>query len=276
MTKREPKFQIPTRKAGPKGRGFTNLRTPEQVESIPFEELLAPFESHSATNSLPTVNSQVTENSLFTVNSLFTETPPGYSVNSQVTENSLFTVNSQLPTLAQAAEDLTYGAGHSRLNHDFFDGILTKLSANEQLLYIHLFRYRESSANTTVRLSLPALAKRTGLSKSTIQRAEISLKAKGMIEKIDVEIGYNKEQGRRYRLFIPNSLLTLNSQVRVNRLFRVNNIKEKLLKENNKKGNELSLDTKNCPDCRGSGFWYPEGNEKGVAKCKHERLPKNE
>jgi hypothetical protein len=27
-----------------------------------------------------------------------------------------------------------------------------------------------------------------------------------------------------------------------------------------------------CPDCAGTGFWYPEGMEKGVAKCKHERL----
>ena len=27
-----------------------------------------------------------------------------------------------------------------------------------------------------------------------------------------------------------------------------------------------------CPDCNGSGWWYPNGTEKGVAKCKHARL----
>jgi hypothetical protein len=27
-----------------------------------------------------------------------------------------------------------------------------------------------------------------------------------------------------------------------------------------------------CPDCGGSGFWYPEGEGKGVAKCKHAQL----
>lgn len=27
-----------------------------------------------------------------------------------------------------------------------------------------------------------------------------------------------------------------------------------------------------CPDCKGSGWWYPEGPDKGVAKCKHEKL----
>lgn len=29
---------------------------------------------------------------------------------------------------------------------------------------------------------------------------------------------------------------------------------------------------KDCPDCGGSGWWYPNGLERGVAKCKHERL----
>lgn len=29
---------------------------------------------------------------------------------------------------------------------------------------------------------------------------------------------------------------------------------------------------RDCPDCGGSGFWYPEGYEKGVAKCTHSKL----
>jgi hypothetical protein len=29
---------------------------------------------------------------------------------------------------------------------------------------------------------------------------------------------------------------------------------------------------KNCPDCNGSGWWYPNGIERGVAKCKHLNL----
>jgi hypothetical protein len=33
-----------------------------------------------------------------------------------------------------------------------------------------------------------------------------------------------------------------------------------------------AIDTSSCPDCGGSGWWYPEGESKGVAKCKHERL----
>ncbi len=31
---------------------------------------------------------------------------------------------------------------------------------------------------------------------------------------------------------------------------------------------------KDCPDCGGSGWWYPNGMEHGVTRCKHERLKK--
>jgi len=31
------------------------------------------------------------------------------------------------------------------------------------------------------------------------------------------------------------------------------------------------VDYSTCPDCHGTGFWYPHGTEKGVAKCRHER-----
>jgi hypothetical protein len=36
---------------------------------------------------------------------------------------------------------------------------------------------------------------------------------------------------------------------------------------------QSSVDASSCPDCGGSGWWYPEGESKGVAKCKHEKLP---
>jgi len=31
-------------------------------------------------------------------------------------------------------------------------------------------------------------------------------------------------------------------------------------------------DISKCPDCFGAGMWYPEGFEKGVARCRHEKL----
>jgi hypothetical protein len=35
-----------------------------------------------------------------------------------------------------------------------------------------------------------------------------------------------------------------------------------------------NLVTSQCPDCHGTGFYYPKGMEGGVAKCKHEQLRK--
>jgi hypothetical protein len=29
---------------------------------------------------------------------------------------------------------------------------------------------------------------------------------------------------------------------------------------------------RSCPDCAGTNFWYPQGTDKGVAKCKHSKL----
>ncbi len=39
-------------------------------------------------------------------------------------------------------------------------------------------------------------------------------------------------------------------------------------------GPSSNLDTSQCPDCHGSGFYYPKGIEGGVARCKHEQLSK--
>lgn len=33
-----------------------------------------------------------------------------------------------------------------------------------------------------------------------------------------------------------------------------------------------NLDTSQCPDCNGTGFYYPQGAEGGVARCKHDQL----
>ncbi len=34
----------------------------------------------------------------------------------------------------------------------------------------------------------------------------------------------------------------------------------------------IRVDASQCPDCKGSGFYYPNGPTSGVAKCKHEKL----
>ncbi len=37
----------------------------------------------------------------------------------------------------------------------------------------------------------------------------------------------------------------------------------------------LNVDASQCPDCKGTGFYYPKGAKGGVARCKHEQLGKD-
>lgn len=37
-------------------------------------------------------------------------------------------------------------------------------------------------------------------------------------------------------------------------------------------GTAAPANVNECPDCRGTGLFYPEGFEKGVARCRHEKL----
>ena len=42
--------------------------------------------------------------------------------------------------------------------------------------------------------------------------------------------------------------------------------------EAGKSGTRFEVDASKCPDCFGAGMWYPEGFDKGVARCRHEKL----
>ena len=39
-----------------------------------------------------------------------------------------------------------------------------------------------------------------------------------------------------------------------------------------REGPSPKVDASQCPDCFGTGMWYPQGFEKGVARCGHEKL----
>jgi len=54
--------------------------------------------------------------------------------------------------------------------------------------------------------------------------------------------------------------------------------KEKRQIEDEQSGEESAsvakVDASKCPDCFGTGMWYPEGFDKGVARCEHKSLGK--
>lgn len=167
------------------------------------------------------------------------------------------------PSLTPKAS--VYRKGDSRVNHDFFDERICGLEPLAQLLYFHLNRYRDSGSNVTVTVSWDRLASRIPVSESTLRRAFSRLQAAGLASKEREVYGKGSAQGIVFRVVTGASPSTHESPS------TDDTHKRKALKENNK-NESLALNPTNCPDCSGSGFYYPEGVERGVAKCHHTNL----
>ncbi|MBA3441198.1 MAG: hypothetical protein H0T92_15145 [Pyrinomonadaceae bacterium] len=55
-------------------------------------------------------------------------------------------------------------------------------------------------------------------------------------------------------------------------IYRTGEADELIEKFINPPASPALADASQCPDCNGTGWWYPKGAERGVARCKHERL----
>src|SRR3712207_2984437 len=203
----------PTRRRGANLDGLLNEYAPPEKEPAPPPQSPAPTTPPAA----PLAESPVTETSHVTETRHIMETshiPVTSHVNdgadavseawhapeaSHVLPTSHVRENTQ--TLAEMAENLKYGEGHARINHDYFDGVITRLPSDAQLLWVHLNRYREGRANHTVQLNWPKLEQKTKLSRSTLYRMSKVLKKEGLAEQFGLDLGRGKEQGFRFRLF---------------------------------------------------------------------------
>jgi hypothetical protein len=157
--------------------------------------------------------------------------------------------------------------GHLRLPNSAVDGLYQMLDAYEQAVFTQLFRLSHGYGKPTCKIGLPQLARRSNVGKTTAQAAVNRLIHKGLVRKLEYEIGKFKEQGTTYWVSSPDSPSGTGS------LPGDDTIKIKALKERTKReGSHERKDFSDCPDCQGKGFYWPEGYERGVAKCKHKRL----
>ena len=74
------------------------------------------------------------------------------------------------------------------------------------------------------------------------------------------------EQGIEYRVFNLDRLTNQDRASNKNSPSNTASNKERVLKEN------FKADASQCPDCMGTGFYYPEGTAKGVKRCEHRKL----
>lgn len=79
--------------------------------------------------------------------------------------------------------------GYTKLWHQMTDFLYRQLTPSEQAVHIQLFRLSWGHNKETCVIGLPGLSKRTGIAKTTIQRAVDGLIEKGLIEKIRAVFG---------------------------------------------------------------------------------------
>jgi DNA-binding Lrp family transcriptional regulator len=158
--------------------------------------------------------------------------------------------------------------GYIRLYHQIIDHLLPQLDPLESYVYLHLYRLSWGFGNSSCVITNPGLARRCNLSERTIRNITPKLREKGLIEKIRI---MESGEGVEWKVIIPAGAAQDAGAARNAGAARFadSNRKDLIDTINREKA---SPDYKNCPDCNGSGFWYPEGVEKGVAKCRHERL----
>ncbi|MBA3714988.1 MAG: hypothetical protein H0W76_21435 [Pyrinomonadaceae bacterium] len=306
--------------------------------------------SNSLTNlsSLPESNSLPENNSLSIVSSLPSGDEQAYQHNRLPELNRL--PSSSNPDESKRPEDealnlmasLPEVNGYMKFWHQLTDHLYQHLTPSEQVVHLQLYRLSWGHGKSTCEIGLPRLAARAGIGRSTAQQAVNGLVKKGLVKKLKMIIGSNKEQGIEYHVE-PTS-----SQVKSGRLMESNSLpkpgslpkstpnKENTQKENTQTqpapaagvrvGSKFSieecrkyakhlqstgqgitnpggyattihrtgeadllidsflhpesantsatLDTSQCPDCQGTGFYYPQGIEAGVARCKHDQLRK--
>jgi len=163
--------------------------------------------------------------------------------------------------------------GHLRLPNIIIDHLYQLLDLQERSVYEQLYRLSHGYGKPTCRIGYPQLAVRAGMGRTAVIQTVERLLKKGLIARVDTAIGGRKEQGSEYWVSAPGSPVP-DSPRPVSPGAEPNKIKA--LKENIKKGgaSHQKRDYSDCPDCRGVGMWYPDGFDKGVAKCLHLKLGK--
>jgi hypothetical protein len=165
------------------------------------------------------------------------------------------------PNLLSAIPDVR---GHMQLPHRYTDHLPRWLSPDEQAVYVQLYRLSWGWGRDICFISNPKLSERSGVPETSMRRAVKKLIGKGLIEKTDRRFG-GTEQGIEYRVFNLDRL-TRQDRASIMDSPSTGTPNKERIKEN------LKADASRCPDCMGTGFYYPEGTAKGVKRCEHRKL----
>jgi hypothetical protein len=169
------------------------------------------------------------------------------------------------PVETIAPVESTPKKGYLRLPNELVDNILPTMRPAEAVVLLRLYRLSWGNGKPTCQVSLPTLALRCRLSESQTRFAIRNVEIRGYIKSTPPD----HRKGQRATVFevlIGPVKTTPPAETTPPVEFTSN--KRKDLKEQGKRGV--------CPQCKDTGWWYPEGVAKGVKRCSHERQKNGE
>lgn len=161
----------------------------------------------------------------------------------------------------------------TRIPNGILDRVLPTLSPYDQLVLLRLYRLSRGFGKDECTVGYQTLAVACNMSARQAQISVERLILAGWIERVDMVQGGQSRQGRGsvYRVNLPAASTKERGAIAQGSIAGSATNKDKDINEKIKRG-ARARDFSDCPDCEGRGYWWPEGFEKGVAKCKHKRL----
>jgi hypothetical protein len=306
MTKsvQKPKLTIATRRAKPKGDMFANLRTPAQVETVPMEELVAPLHDPTAEKSIPPqgipysgiphhgtpqetiappVDVSAANGYYPAFNDLDDKIIPGHRLDPY--EQSLLRRLYRLSRGFQALEcEVGLGALAKTCNMSRSQVQKTINSLLSRGL-IQSLGHSQNGTRYRVLDQLPAIPPRGipqyGIPQDSVQgipqygtikynKDLINTHTQGAV---CVGSKFSLEECRRYAEHLRSTGEGITNPggyaTSIHRTGEADALIERFLSPPE---TTAQPDTSNCPNCHGTGFYYPRGKKQGVAKCPHSGL----
>lgn len=188
----------------------------DNVISLPESNSLSKSNSQLDSDSQLESNSPPEFNSLLESNSLPENQEVDYHDNRQPKSDRLLYSNT--PHDYHKTEDVSLNVmaslpeigGFTKFWHQLTDHLYRQLTPAEQVVHLQLYRLSWGHGKATCQIGLPRLAERAGIGRSTAQQAVNRLVKKGLVKKLKMIIGSNKEQGIEYYVEPPSSLLKSN------------------------------------------------------------------
>jgi hypothetical protein len=161
----------------------------------------------------------------------------------------------------------------TRIPNGILDRVLPTLNPYDQLILLRLYRLSRGFGKEECTVGYESLGKACNMSGRQAQISTDRLALAGWIERVGVRQGGKSRHSRGsvYRVNLPAASTKAPPAIAQSSIAPPSANKDKELNERLKR-EARTRDFSDCPDCQGKGFYWPEGYERGVAKCKHKRL----